>query len=199
MLIAVRRHFAALICLMSQPSVARRPKRDGSRQPSPVLDRGREIGFRCNAAHSRVVDFQRRARIVGAFVGLQSAQWAMLVLSALMNYPSYQASRRLSRVSRSRCAARWVLVARLSSRRGTPSLVAEGASRPEYGNGRDSRCIIAMPSPVSTARQAEHDISIPISAGRAKPIAPRAATSSSRPVSSRVRQRRTTAVPNSSE
>lgn len=51
---------------------------------------------------------------------------------------------------------------------------------------------------VSTARQAEHDISIPTSAGREKPIAPHAATSSSRPMSSRVRPRRMIAGPSSS-
>jgi hypothetical protein len=51
---------------------------------------------------------------------------------------------------------------------------------------------------VSTARQAEHDVSIPDRSGRAKPIARRADTNSSKPLWSRARRPRTTAGPNSS-
>ena len=51
---------------------------------------------------------------------------------------------------------------------------------------------------VSTVRQAEHDVSIPDQKRQAKPIAPRAAISSSRPMWSRARRPSTTAGPSSS-
>lgn len=51
---------------------------------------------------------------------------------------------------------------------------------------------------VSTARQAEHDVSIPDQKRQGEAIAPRAATKSSRPTSSRAHPRRMTVAPNSS-
>jgi len=52
---------------------------------------------------------------------------------------------------------------------------------------------------VSTARQAEHDVSIPIKNGKARHIASRVATSSPKPTSNPALPPPTTAVPSSSE
>ena len=51
---------------------------------------------------------------------------------------------------------------------------------------------------VSTARQAEHDVSIPDQKRQGEAYAPRAAINSSRPMWSRAHRPRTTAGPNSS-